>query len=91
MNASRGIEELYNEFQQRKRSAWDDGLKEYGRKPGDPFRGDAAREAAAEAVDLSNYVDQLAKEGRVSELERSEIEADSLAKYAWLDSVARRR
>lgn len=87
MATSKGIDELYEEFWQRKRSAWSAGLLEYGREPHEPFRGDAADEAAAEVVDFSNYVDQLALEGRISEEERAEIEADTLAKYLWLDSV----
>lgn len=90
MATSRGIDELYEEFQQRKRAAWSAGLSEYGREAHEPFRGDAADEAAAEVVDFSNYVDQLALEGRISEEERGEIEADTLAKYAWLDSVRSR-
>lgn len=86
----KGIEELYQELQQRKRAAWTAGLAEYGRAAHEPFRGDAAAEAAAEAVDFSNYVDQLALEGRISEEERAEIEADTLAKFVWLDGVRRR-
>jgi hypothetical protein len=87
MGTSRGIEELFEEFHRRKRAAWRAGLAEYGRSANEPFRGDAAQEAAAEVVDFSNYVDQLALEGRISEEERGEIEADTLSKYVWLDSV----
>lgn len=90
MATSKGIDELYEEFQRRKRSAWSAGLAEYGREAHEPFLGDAADEAAAEVVDFSNYVDQLALEGRISEEERVEIEADTLAKYLWLDSIRAR-
>jgi len=88
---SKGIEELYEEFQARKRSAWLRGRAEYRQSDADSFFGDAAHEAAEEVVDFSNYVDQLALEGRISEEERIEIEIDSLNKFVWLDGVRNRR
>lgn len=76
-----GAEELWNALMGRKREKWIEGKAEH-RSDENAFSGDAAREAADEIADLSNYIDVLHDQRRIS---REELDAWSAIIFdAWI-------
>lgn len=72
---SAGVDDLWEKFAREKVRRWESGRREYRPDPGSPFQGDPIAEAWPELVDFSNYMDEAARQGRISEEERAACEA----------------